>query len=81
MENNLKKSSEKSKIDIVEKVLIGITSIGFAICSTLCFANAYKCVIKFSIDCAFEFGWFVFLGLMFIVAFIKGVIVLMLLDD
>ena len=44
MENNLKKSSEKSKIDIVEKVLIGITSIGFAICSTLCFANAYKCV-------------------------------------
>ena len=80
MENNLKKSSEKS-IDIVEKVLIGITSIGFAICSTLCFANAYKCVIKFSIDCAFEFGWFVFLGLMFIVAFIKGVIVLMLFDE
>ena len=80
MENNLKKSSEKS-IDIVEKVLIGITSIGFAICSTLCFANAYKCVIEFSIDCAFEFGWFVFLGLMFIVAFIKGVIVLMLFDE
>ena len=80
MENNLKKSSEKS-IDIVEKVLIGITSIGFAICSTLCFANAYKCVIKFRIDCAFEFGWFVFLGLMFIVAFIKGVIVLMLFDE
>ena len=81
MENNLKKSSEKSKIDIIEKVLIGITSIGFAICSVLCFATAYKYVIKFSIDCAFEFGWFVFLGLMLLVAFIIGVIVIMLFDD
>ena len=81
MENNLKKSYEKSKIDIIEKVLIGLTSIGFAICSVLCFATAYKCVIKFSIDCAFEFGWFVFLGLMLLVAFIIGVIVIMLFDD
>lgn len=73
MENNLKKSSEKEKIDIIEKVIIGITTFGFALCSILCFALAYGCVIEFSIECAIKFGWFVFFGLMFVVAFIMGV--------
>lgn len=76
MENNLKKSSEKSKIDIIEKVIIGLTSLGFAICSIMCFALAYGCIIEFSTECAFRFGWFVFFGLIFVVAFIMGMKVL-----
>lgn len=76
MKNNLKKSSEKTKIYIIEKVIIGITSLGFAICSILCFAIAYGCVIEFSAECAIKFGWFVFFGLMFVIAFIIGMKVL-----